>query len=51
MPPDYEEYPQFVFNIMARDRGTPALIGRSRVTINILDVNDNAPVFVSSFYR
>ncbi|XP_064546558.1 cadherin-related tumor suppressor [Drosophila montana] len=35
----------YVLNITARDRGDPPLATQSQLTIKILDVNDNIPVF------
>ena len=51
IPVDYETDPFLSFDVLARDRGTPPLIGRSHVTLHVRDLNDNAPVFMQSFYR
>ncbi|XP_048398984.2 protocadherin-10-like [Stegostoma tigrinum] len=42
-PLDYEEEKVYQLDIEAVDNGTPALIGRAEVLVELLDVNDNAP--------
>ncbi len=48
---DREERSSYLLNISASDRGIPALTGYMQLTINILDINDNAPEFTESEYR
>ncbi|XP_048459457.1 protocadherin-10-like [Rhincodon typus] len=40
---DYEEEKVYQLDVEAVDNGTPALIGRAEVLVELLDVNDNAP--------
>ncbi|XP_072252485.1 protocadherin alpha-8-like [Leuresthes tenuis] len=40
---DYEENDVYELDIEASDKGTPPLTGECRVTIKIIDVNDNPP--------
>uniref|UniRef100_A0A672FPR9 Cadherin domain-containing protein n=1 Tax=Salarias fasciatus TaxID=181472 RepID=A0A672FPR9_SALFA len=40
---DYEESEIYKLDVEASDKGTPPLIGRSRVIVKIKDVNDNSP--------
>lgn len=42
---DRERLAQYTFQIVAADRGQPALTATATVTVNILDLNDNDPVF------
>lgn len=44
-PTDYEEGTSFDVVVSVTDRATPPLSDRCTVTITILDVNDNPPVF------
>ena len=47
---DREERSSFLLNITAADGGRPALTGSMLLTVNVLDINDNAPVFVTEEY-
>ena len=47
---DREERSSYLLNITASDAGSPTLTGSMLLTINVLDINDNAPEFVSSEY-
>ena len=47
---DREERSSFLLNITAADGGRPALTGSMLLTVNVLDINDNAPVFVMEEY-
>ena len=42
---DREEIDMYVFNITASDNGTSRRSNTTMVTVNVLDVNDNAPEF------
>ena len=47
---DREERESYLLNITAQDGGSPALTGSMLLTINVLDINDNAPVFSQPSY-
>eukprot|EP00058_Branchiostoma_floridae_P003781 XP_002589269.1 hypothetical protein BRAFLDRAFT_130073 [Branchiostoma floridae] len=47
---DREAHAIYDFNVQAADQGSPARTAAARVSINILDVNDNAPVFNPKVY-
>lgn len=46
---DYETKKSYQFQVVASDSGQPMRKGISSVTVNIVDVNDNAPVFSGSY--
>ena len=46
-PLDYEVKKLYTFNVRAEDAGNGSLTGLTHVTIDITDLNDNSPVFVS----
>ena len=48
---DREEMSQHKFMVTAKDKGQPPLQTSMVLTINILDVNDHAPVFDKKVYR
>ncbi|KAI8782077.1 protocadherin Fat 4 [Biomphalaria glabrata] len=48
---NYETVQSFIFVVVATDGGTPALSATSTVTINVIDVNDNNPIFLPTFYN
>ncbi|KAI1733203.1 cadherin domain-containing protein [Ditylenchus destructor] len=50
-PLDRESHAQFVIPIIARDRGHPPLSTHTNLTIDLQDVNDNAPQFEHSSYE
>ncbi|XP_012885169.1 PREDICTED: protocadherin-23 [Dipodomys ordii] len=50
-PLDYEIRTQYILTIMARDGGTPALSSSQIVTVTVLDVNDQAPLFMQPLYE
>lgn len=45
---DYETTPSYNLTISASDDGFPRLSGTAVLAINLLDVNDNAPVFTTT---
>ncbi|XP_012939064.1 protocadherin Fat 4 [Aplysia californica] len=46
---DYESGPrQYVLEIEVKDGGSPSLTGTATVTVNVLDRNDEVPVFTST---
>ncbi|XP_044081783.1 protocadherin gamma-B3 isoform X12 [Neovison vison] len=47
---DREQTPKYNITITVTDRGKPPLSSNGSVTLNIIDVNDNAPVFQQPFY-
>lgn len=47
---DRETNSSFIFTIVATDGGSPSLRSTSEVTVQILDSNDNAPVFSEESY-
>ncbi|ESN89854.1 hypothetical protein HELRODRAFT_120472, partial [Helobdella robusta] len=48
---DRESSPTQVILIKCKDQGEPAQTTIKKITVNILDVNDHAPVFLNSFYE
>ncbi|XP_045494732.1 cadherin-related tumor suppressor [Colias croceus] len=42
---DYEETPHYILVTQAQDNGHPSLSGTVTVYINVIDLNDNAPIF------
>ncbi|KAM7290979.1 cadherin-related tumor suppressor [Ixodes scapularis] len=42
---DYELYQHYVLVVQAQDSGTPSLSSTATVYVNVLDLNDNAPLF------
>ncbi|KAG8133056.1 hypothetical protein E2320_010844, partial [Naja naja] len=51
VPLDREESPVHYLVLTATDGGEPKLTGTVQLVINVLDVNDNPPVFNQSVYR
>ncbi|KAM5255823.1 protocadherin-23 [Ctenodactylus gundi] len=49
-PLDYEVKTQHILTLLAQDGGSPALSSSQTVTIPVLDVNDEAPVFTQHLY-
>ncbi|XP_041800739.1 protocadherin alpha-6-like [Chelmon rostratus] len=46
---DYEENQAYEIRVQARDKGTPPRIAHSKVLVEVIDINDNAPeISVSS---
>uniref|UniRef100_A0A8C2Q6D3 Protocadherin 1 gamma 9 n=1 Tax=Cyprinus carpio TaxID=7962 RepID=A0A8C2Q6D3_CYPCA len=50
-PLDREQHPRLSLVLTAVDGGNPQRSGNMKIEVNILDVNDNAPVFNQSIYR
>ncbi|XP_076020938.1 protocadherin gamma-A1-like [Genypterus blacodes] len=50
-PLDREEEPRLSLKLLAVDGGDPQRSGTVNIEINILDANDNAPVFNQSVYK
>lgn len=49
-PLDREKDSSYEITLHVTDRGTPPLTDNETISLEILDVNDNAPVFSRSFY-
>ncbi|XP_043106924.1 protocadherin gamma-C5-like isoform X4 [Puntigrus tetrazona] len=47
---DREKFPSYNIELKASDSGSPPLISSKLITVNILDVNDNPPVFSERVY-
>ncbi|KAM6116137.1 LOW QUALITY PROTEIN: protocadherin gamma-B5-like [Pterocles gutturalis] len=47
---DREQAAEHRVTVVARDRGRPALSSRTALVLEVLDVNDNAPVFEEAAY-
>ncbi|XP_041983025.1 cadherin-related tumor suppressor-like [Aricia agestis] len=45
---DYEELVSYVLNITATDNGSPSLSSSISFVVNVIDANDNAPVFTNT---
>ncbi|XP_056625233.1 protocadherin alpha-2-like isoform X3 [Triplophysa dalaica] len=48
---DREKTPRLDFTVIAIDGGSPARTGTILIEVNVLDINDNAPVFSKSLYK
>nr|XP_055052859.1 protocadherin-16 [Misgurnus anguillicaudatus] len=49
-PLDRESKARYTLTVEAQDQGTPSLTSTVTLDINVLDLNDNSPVFPSSSY-
>lgn len=47
---DREKKPKYTLEVVAVDRGSPALSATATVEVKVLDVNDNSPVFSKNSY-
>lgn len=50
-PLDHESQEYYILTILALDDGTPALSATQILTVTILDVNDERPVFRKQLYE
>ncbi|XP_044220445.1 protocadherin beta-16-like [Thunnus albacares] len=50
-PLDREQQEQISLLLTALDGGQPRMSGTMQITVHVLDVNDNAPVFTKSVYK
>lgn len=48
---DYEAIIAYIFDVVVQDDGNPILHNKTRVTIKVVDVNDNAPIFLRDVYQ
>lgn len=48
---DREKCEMYDLKIIASDNGSPSLSAEAHVIVNVLDVNDNAPMFARDFYE
>ncbi|XP_051789685.1 protocadherin alpha-C2-like isoform X2 [Erpetoichthys calabaricus] len=51
VPMDREINSNYNITIMVKDRGTPPLSNRRTISINLIDVNDNPPLFLHESYK
>ena len=48
---DYEMAQSYSFSVIAEDAGSPSLSNSSEIFIEVVDLNDNPPIFDSEIYR
>lgn len=51
LPLNREEHEQYNLEIIAKDGDNPPRMGRLPITVEVLDVNDNPPVFTAESYN
>uniref|UniRef100_A0A3B3T849 Cadherin domain-containing protein n=1 Tax=Paramormyrops kingsleyae TaxID=1676925 RepID=A0A3B3T849_9TELE len=47
---DREEFPEYNVEVIASDSGSPPLTAKKTITVSVLDVNDNSPLFSQSSF-
>lgn len=47
---DRETVSKYILTISAKDKGKPSLEARCNLTVIVLDINDNAPIFIQNQY-
>nr|XP_023698667.1 protocadherin gamma-C5-like isoform X9 [Paramormyrops kingsleyae] len=47
---DREKFPEYDVELIASDSGSPPLMTKKTITVSVLDVNDNSPLFSQSSY-
>lgn len=47
---DREKRPKYTLEVVAVDKGSPALSATATVEVKVLDINDNSPVFSRNSY-
>lgn len=47
---DYEKKKNYTFTVIARDQGPGNNSGEAKITVNVIDENDNAPLFQGTPY-
>ena len=48
---DYETIIAYIFDVVIQDGGNPSLHSKTKVTVNVVDSNDNPPVFLQDVYQ
>ena len=48
---DHETVIAYSFDVIVQDEGNPPLYSKTRVTVNVEDVNDNPPIFLQDVYQ
>ena len=48
---DREKVSEYDITLTVKDRGSPPLFDNETITLELLDVNDNVPLFPQSFYK
>jgi len=48
---DYETIIAYIFDVIVQDGGNPPLYNKAKITVNVIDINDNPPVFLQDIYQ
>ena len=48
---DYETIIAYIFDVIVQDGGYPPLYSKTKITVNVVDSNDNPPVFLQNVYQ